>query len=89
MYSFDVIGQKIIEKSVDINLSRDEVLKVIQLRENNLHQIHNSLSCLFKVINDKQIYESLSKGVEDVMENYFKDIPQDTVFTKKNGIRIS
>ena len=82
-YSFDVIGQKTIDKSIDINLSRDEVLKVIQLRENNLPQIQNSLSCLFKVINDKQIYESLSKQVENTVENSFKDIPQDTVFTKE------
>ncbi|WP_375499415.1 hypothetical protein [uncultured Nostoc sp.] len=82
-YSFDVIGQKIIDKFVNINLSRDEVLKVIQLRENNLQQIQNSLRCLFKTINNKQIYESLSKEVENVIENFFKDIPQDTILTKE------
>ncbi|MEH2064612.1 MAG: HNH endonuclease [Nostoc sp.] len=82
-YSFDIIGQKIIDKVIDINLSRDEVLKVIQLQENKLQQIQNSLRCLFKTINNKQIYESLSKEVENVIENFFKDIPQDTVFTKE------
>ena len=82
-YSFDVIGQKIMDKSVDINLSRDEVLKVIQLRENNLQQIQNSLRCLYKTINNKQIYESLSKEVENVIENFFKDIPQDIILTKE------
>ncbi|WP_375509303.1 HNH endonuclease [uncultured Nostoc sp.] len=82
-YSFDIIAQKIREKAVNINLSRDEVLKVIQLRENNLQQIQNSLSCLFKVINDKQIYQSFSKQGENVIENYFKDIPENTVFTKE------
>ncbi|WP_324971828.1 HNH endonuclease [Nostoc sp.] len=82
-YSFDVIGQKIRDKVIEISLTRDEVLKVIQLRENNLQQIQNSLRCLFKTINNKQIYESFSKEVENVIENFFKDIPQDTVFTKE------
>lgn len=82
-YSFDVIGQKIMDKISEINLSRDEVLKTVTLRENNLQQIQNSISCLFKVINDKQIYESFSKQVENVIENFFQDIPQDTVFTQQ------
>ena len=82
-YSFDVIGQKIMDKVSEINLSRDEVLKTVTLRENNLQQIQNSLRCLFKTINNKQIYESFSKKVENVIENSFKDIPQDTVFTKE------
>ena len=83
LYSFDVIGQKIMDKVSEINLSRDEVLKTVTLRENNLQQIQNSLRCLFKTINNKQLYDIFSKKVENVIENSFKDIPQDTVFTKK------
>lgn len=88
-YSFDVMGQKIIDKFVNINLSRDEVLKVIQLRENSLQQIQNSLRCLYKTINNKQIYESLSKEVENVIENFFKDIPQDTILTKEMSLELA
>ncbi|MCV3214102.1 hypothetical protein OGM63_11370 [Plectonema radiosum NIES-515] len=60
-------------------------MKTITLRENNLQQIQNSLSCLFKVINDKQIYDSFSKEVE----NCFKDIPQSTVFTEEMASKLT
>ncbi|MDZ8109695.1 MAG: hypothetical protein RM338_29285 [Nostoc sp. DedQUE12a] len=63
------MGQKTIDKVIEIKLSRDKVLETIRLRENNLQQVQSSLSYLLKAINNNQTYEIFTKKSQEVIEN--------------------
>jgi hypothetical protein len=79
VYSFDVLSRKEVDREININLSREEILNLVNNSEPPVEKIASAIKVLVDAIQLNQINKQINKAIED----FFKNIPEGTIFDEK------
>ncbi len=76
VYSFDVLSRKEVDKEININVCRKEILNLVNNPEPPVEKIASAIKDLVEAIQLNQIGEQTIK-------DFFKNIPEGTIFDEK------
>lgn len=80
VYSFDVLSREEVNKEININLSRKEILNLVKNRPEQLEKIAKAIKDLKDAIQLKQMDKYLSSLAKKTIEEFFKNIPENPIF---------
>jgi hypothetical protein len=83
VYSFDVLSRKKVEKPININMSRKEILNLVNNSEPPVEKIASAIKVLVDAIQSNQVNKAINKAINKEMEDFFKDIPEETIIDEK------
>lgn len=78
-YYFDVLSRTTVESPINLNLSREAVLKVLELKENKLDELKDALNRLMALIKKKQAYDCISNIAQKSIDTYFQSLREGSV----------
>ncbi|MDQ2098551.1 MAG: HNH endonuclease [Tychonema bourrellyi B0820] len=79
VYSFNVLSREEMEKEININVSRKEILNLVNNPEPPLKKIESAIKVLVDAIKLNQINKAINKDIEDFSQN----IPEGTIVDGK------
>jgi len=78
-YCFDVLARTPIASILDINLSRDSVLKIVESREHKLDELKSNLNKLMLFIKKKQADDCISHITQKAIDTSFDSLADGSV----------
>ena len=83
VYSFDVLSRKKVEKPININVSRKEILDLVNNSEPPVEKIASAIKVLVDAIQSNQVNKTINKAINKETEDFFKDLPEGTILDEK------
>lgn len=88
-YTFDVVKSETIAQEMEIAISRQELLDLFEQQPHPIQKINRAWVDLQKAMLIKQTDDHLSTLSRETVENYFKDVPEGTIFDKKMAAELA
>lgn len=88
-YRFNVINGEILDQEVEIAISKQEILDLLEQQRYPMQDINRAWENLQKAMLIKQTDDHLSTMSRETVENCFKDIPEGTIFDEKMAMEIA
>jgi len=79
VYSFDVLSRKEVDKEINIDVCRKEILNLVNNSEPPVEKIASAIKVLVDAIKLNQINKAINKVIED----FFQNIAEGTIFDEK------
>lgn len=79
-YTFDVVKSETIAQEMEIAISRQELLDLFEQHPHSMQEINRAWVDLQKAMLIKQTDDHLSTLSGEIIENYFKGVPEGTLF---------
>lgn len=81
-YSFDVMKRVKLERDIYTEISKMQVLKILQDKVLPLDQVQEGMNKLHQLIAEKQYSDETNKLIEEAISNSFRNYLEGTIFTE-------
>ena len=87
-YCFDVLSRTEIESSINLSLSKEEVIKIVEIKENKVDELKGALNKLMKFIHQKQIDDCITNMVKKNVDTCFQGLTEGSVISDEIIIKL-